>query len=116
MPIYIVDDNSDLSEFLSCLLTDIGYTTHSFSHPSDAIAHMQKTRQKPSILITDYNLPAMNGFELHLKALSLFENIKTIVISGRNVSEKIGKLHFLQKPFSPDEIAQLIQSIKTNDE
>ncbi|PJA31635.1 MAG: response regulator [Zetaproteobacteria bacterium CG_4_9_14_3_um_filter_53_7] len=115
MPIYIVDDNRDLGEFLTCLLQDRGYTVHSFTHPAEALAHMKEQPVHPSVLITDYNLPAMNGYKLHQQMMLLEPTVKTVVISGRNISDEIGDLHFLLKPFAPDEIVELVESIRTQD-
>ena len=112
MTIYIVDDNCHLSEFLTCLLESDGHTVHSFTRPEDALSHMQVSQIQPSILITDYNMPAMNGYNLHLQTLQHAPNVKTIVISGRNVSGEIGDLRFVQKPFAPNELSQLVKSMK----
>jgi len=112
LPIYIVDDNRDLGEFLTSLLEEHGYTVHSFTHPAEALTHMKEQHIRPSMLITDYNLPVMNGYKLHQQALLLAPTVKTVVISGRNVSSEIGDLHFLLKPFAPNAIIELVEEIR----
>jgi len=109
--IYIVDDNHDLVEFLACLLEDTGYKVHPFIHPEDALAHMKAHNIQPLTLITDYNLPLMNGYQLYKATQSHAPKVKTIVISGRDVSTVIGGLSFLQKPFTPEQLIQMINRL-----
>jgi len=109
LTIYIVDDNHDLVEFIGCVLEEIGYTVHTFTHPEDALSHLKESHVQSGTLITDYNLPAMNGYQLHQNIHAIAPDVKTIVISGRNVSGDIKKLPFLQKPFSPVELIQLVR-------
>lgn len=111
MTIYIVDDNNDITEFLSFLLEDKGQQVHAFDHPKSALDHLKSTQLKPHILITDYNMPGMNGLELRNRIEAIAPEVKTIVISGRNVSGIIGGLHFLQKPFTPNQITGLIDRL-----
>ena len=112
MTIYIVDDNQDLLEFISYLLEDIGYKVHSFTHPEDALAQLEASNSQPEILITDYNLPVMNGYELHQSISALAPELKTIVISGRDVAaEDIKGLTFIQKPFSPSYLVKLVKAL-----
>ena len=111
--IFIVDDNRDITDFLTVLLSDEGRCVHAFNLPKDAIAHLEANQTKPAILITDYNMPTMNGVERHQKIQAHSPAIKTIVISGRNVSSMIGDLHFLQKPFAPDHLIDLVNQLSS---
>jgi len=113
MPIYIVDDNPDVCEFLSFLLSSDGHRVHTFARPEDALSHMKTKHLHPEILITDYNMPHMNGYELHQHVCQYAPNVKTIVISGRSdIRGLIGDLHFLQKPFPPDNMITLVEALK----
>jgi len=114
MPIYIVDDNPDVCEFLAFLLSSDGHRVHAFAHPEDALSHMKTKQLQPGILITDYNMPRMNGYELHQQVCQFSPDVKTIVISGRsNMRGLIGDLHFLQKPFPPDHMIKLVEALKS---
>ncbi len=113
MPIYIVDDNPDICEFLAFLLSSDGHRVHAFAHPQDALSHMKTKQLHPGILITDYNMPCMNGYDLHMQVRQYAPEVKTIVMSGRSdLRGLIGDLHFLQKPFSPDSMIQLVETLK----
>jgi len=111
MPIYIVDDNPDVCDFLAFLLSSEGHRVHAFANPEAALTHMQTKQMNPVMLITDYNMPRINGYELHQQVSQLAPDVKTIVISGRNVTHLIGNLHFLQKPFPPDHMVKLVNAL-----
>jgi len=111
MCVIIVDDNEHISEFLSFLLQDEGYDAVSFHCPEVALSYIQQHGIRPRYLITDFNLPIMTGYQLHQAVSKHVGDIKTIVISGRQLREEIGGLPFLQKPFSPDDLLQMMQVI-----
>lgn len=66
----------------------------------------------PEIIITDLQMPGMNGFELieEIKKSSLYKRVPIIVLSGQsNSSErvkclKLGASDYLAKPFNPEEL------------
>ncbi len=114
MLIYIVDDNPDVCEFLAFLLSSDGHRVHVFEDPEQALSHMLEWSLQPDILITDYNMPKMNGYQLHRQVSRHAPQVKTIVISGRNdLRREIGDLHFLQKPFPPEHLVGLIETLKS---
>ncbi|MDQ6995838.1 MAG: response regulator [Mariprofundus sp.] len=113
MAIYIVDDNPDVCEFLAFLLSSDGHRVYAFCNPEDALSHMKNRQIQPCILITDYNMPHINGYELHQQVCQHAPAVKTIVISGRTDARRlIGNLHFLQKPFPPDHVIKLVEALK----
>ena len=112
MKIIIVDDNPHISELLAFMISSIGYQVNTFEHPDHALAHMEEADIKPHVLITDYNMPGMTGYELHKKTIQHAPDVNTIVISGRPLDKQVGDLHFMQKPFNPDHIIKLIETFK----
>jgi len=85
----------------------MGYVVHIFEHPSDALSKI-RDGETPDLLISDFNLPHMNGYLLHLAIKELLPEIRTIIISGRKVRHEVGSLPFLQKPFPPDHLISLV--------
>jgi len=111
MAIFIVDDNQDMLEFLHTLLSKLALDVHSFSHPVDALTSMRTHGLHPRLLITDYDMPALNGVELHQHMVSLIPELRTIVISGGCLHNNKHKLPFLQKPFKPEAIVAMARGL-----
>ncbi|MDX8406247.1 MAG: response regulator [Mariprofundus sp.] len=110
MSIYVVDDNSHICEFLAYLLSSEGYKVHTFALPGEALDYLQSTGVMPRMLISDYNLPAMNGYQLHQALQGQAPAMRTIIISGRRLGGEVGDLPFLQKPFPPEQLMNLVHA------
>jgi two-component system, OmpR family, alkaline phosphatase synthesis response regulator PhoP len=81
----------------------------------EAIGH-----ECPDILITDFQMPRLNGLELiarirenpATRALPVVVlTAKGFEISPEELAEKLGVLAVLGKPFSPRELLRLVESI-----
>ncbi|MBN4076698.1 response regulator [Mariprofundus ferrooxydans] len=110
MVVFVVDDNEDITDFLACLLSGQGIDVHTFNHPLAALACIKQSQLMPRWLISDYNLPSINGVELHKRIKSLTPNLQTLIISGRNAQPDVGHIPFMQKPFQPEQLINHIRS------
>jgi FixJ family two-component response regulator len=111
MPVFVVDDNEHICEFITFLLSELGHQVHAFESPDEALAFIEAQEIRPRILISDFNMPGMNGVELHEAICQLEPKLKTIIISGRRVEDRIGGLPFLCKPFPPQHLIQMIEKL-----
>lgn len=74
---------------------------------------------QPDILITDICMPIMDGLELICKMQELNYSLKTVIISGYDDfayakrALTLGVTEYLLKPFSPDEVYEVLEKIKT---
>jgi CheY-like chemotaxis protein len=70
---------------------------------------------KPSLFITDYRLPHMNGLELcdRLRATKGLEHTPAIVMSAYLPEQEVEKRHLvgLQKPFELDDLLNTVESL-----
>ncbi len=81
---------------------------------------MEKLKQNwVDIIVSDVNMPEMNGLEL-LQSLSqdpLYQNIPVIIVSTEGSSERIkealdkGAKGFIKKPFLPEEIRKVLYNV-----
>ncbi|MCK5683938.1 response regulator [bacterium] len=113
MKILVIDDEKDVVKFLVKLLKIKGFKDVRFAE--NGKEGLKKYYDyKPDLILTDINMPEMDGLEL-LKNIKA-ENPDTIVIilSGIGSSENVIKaleLHadnFLKKPFSSKQLVQLL--------
>ncbi len=115
----IAEDDEEVLETLSNLLTRAGFDVVCSSNGKDALDKILANENQFDVLITDYNMPFMTGGELIgeiLKAKINFEKI--IIVSGMqkneiSVAQLISEntnIHFKPKPYSIDGLIKLIES------
>jgi DNA-binding response OmpR family regulator len=70
-----------------------------------------------SMMITDFNMPGMNGFELTKRAKNISPAMPVIMVTGADSPEipklaaEAGVSRILYKPFEPSELIDVINSI-----
>jgi signal transduction histidine kinase/CheY-like chemotaxis protein len=110
--IFVVDDDVNLLRLTSEILKKHNYRVFSFTDPNEALNAMQKTPF--DILITDIQMPNMDGFEFIQKLKNTnYSNQPIIAITGRdNIAVetylKTGFTHLVRKPYSPIDLIKII--------
>lgn len=68
-PILIVEDDKDDCELLTTALLAIGIKNEflCFQNPTDALAYLKTTENDTFLIISDVNMPMMNGFDFKKK-------------------------------------------------
>ncbi len=80
--VLVVDDSPDLLEILTELVISLGWECHEASNGMDAFKLAQEIN--PSLIVSDIQMPGMNGLELlrSIKADSQLRHIPIILISS----------------------------------
>lgn len=109
--ILVADDSPSIRKFVSFALTMKGYKIIPVSDGMEALEKLPK--EKVNLVITDLNMPNLDGFEL-IKAIRSNEDLKEIPIiilsslaGGEEVRKgmEYGANSYLIKPFDPKRIA-----------
>ena len=108
----IVDDEKFYADLLAKLLTqNLECTVHVFDRPVDALAALPLL--KPSVVVTDYHLPKINGLEFIRAATPLLPDAAFILNTGDNMpdyDDAVGQVPSLKsrlaKPFGWRELAR----------
>ena len=114
--ILVLDDEPDLLELLSALLTSAGYKVHTAQTAEDMQIFL-KEKNLPDLLVLDLLLAGSYGGELVriLKADQHTRNIPILMISAHPSVEQAAHEHgadaFLSKPFDIDEFLALVESL-----
>ena len=77
--IVVVDYELDLVNLFSDALSLYGYDVSVFTDPIAALEYIKKNPDKYSLLITDFSMNNMNGYELEIKVKELNHNIQVIL-------------------------------------
>lgn len=113
--ILLVEDDEDIGEFIAQALKD--ETPYTVLHVTDGTRALDAVNSvKPSLFILDYQLPGINGIELHdrLHAIKELETIPTLIVSANVPSRKDmqqRQIAFLKKPFDLNELFKAVEGL-----
>jgi FixJ family two-component response regulator len=112
--ISIVDDDESFREGLAALMSSHGFDTEAFDSGS---SFLDSTRPAHTdCLISDVQMPGMNGLELLERLAELGRSVPTILITARHDEVlraralRSGVRCYLHKPFDEDELLRCIHS------
>ncbi|ALV08648.1 hybrid sensor histidine kinase/response regulator [Roseateles depolymerans] len=112
-PVAYVDDDPIVLMMVEQLLLKAGFAVTAFASPDEFLAAMQSTPGRFQVLVTDFNMPNMNGAELAVAARAIDPSLPIVVTTGF-VSEELeaaaaslGQMAVLQKARSYEELAEL---------
>jgi signal transduction histidine kinase/HAMP domain-containing protein len=114
--ILVVEDNEDLLEVTTAMLTTFGYRVLCARNGAEAV-QMLESGQEFELLFSDVVMPnGMNGVELAREARRLSKGIKILLTSGHagNVLERhqaVDEFPIIDKPFRLADLAQRLQTI-----
>ena len=111
--IVIVDDEPITLKQLRRILEKEAYQVSAFSNPQRALKHIEKT--PCHLVISDIRMPTMNGLELMTRVKARFPDTEVILITGyASIDGAIeatreGAFHYLEKPFTPDQVRNQVK-------
>jgi DNA-binding response OmpR family regulator len=112
MNILVVDDERSIVDLCVKVLGRLG---HDVSGLTDGEEALSKIAGSPiDLLVVDYKMPGLNGFEVIRRARSLHRGLRIVLITGHGTREVVGEAidggvnGILVKPFTPDELTQTI--------
>lgn len=116
--VLITEDDEMVRSLIELLLSRTGYQVLSAEDGDEAIRLCEATQKPIDFLITDVIMPGtLNGIRLSEKLQANYPNLKSIFISGHMNNTVVQQLTlspdlpFLQKPFSPHDLLNLLQKI-----
>lgn len=108
--IVLVDDNLELITLFKEILEKNGYKVWGFTNPEIALEFIRNNLTKCNLVISDYQLPQLNGYELGKKIKEIDKNIKMILVSNYEDShENTSEFKFIQKPITIDNLIETIE-------
>ena len=104
--VLLVDDDAAVLVVIACMLEDLGCEVVC-AHGGEEALEILSRQQNVSILITDINMPGMDGYELAERATRIRPALKVLQLSGRE-GRRDG-FPMLRKPFSEEDLARVMQ-------
>ncbi|MEW6379107.1 MAG: response regulator [bacterium] len=113
--ILIVDDEQNISFVLQNVLEDAGYD---IATADNGIAALESIRhQKPDMIITDINMPYMDGLQLLGIVKDMHPEIKNIVMTGSSnqsyyqKAKEYGVIYYITKPLDFENLRIKIDAV-----
>jgi DNA-binding NtrC family response regulator len=109
--ILIVDDQQQVLEMVEFMLRAAGYEVYAARNATDALAIARQVGCELNLLLTDMNMPHIDGHDLILAIRRLCPNVDTIVMSGDLSADdvRIKNYKMIWKPFTME---QLVEAVK----
>lgn len=117
--VLLIEDEPNIIEAISFLLTRDGWTVH--THSEGATALDKVLQGVPDLVILDVMLPGRSGYDIlrDLRAHDLTADVPVMMLTARgqakdrDMAEQLGATHFMTKPFSNAEILECVRTLAT---
>lgn len=115
--ILVVDDDPVSLKVVTAILKQVGYETLTAASGSEALSRLDELR--PDLVISDVEMPRMNGYELtrQLRQHPLTAHLPIMILTAHDtVQEKIrgfeaGADEYMLKPFEPSELQARVRAL-----
>jgi CheY-like chemotaxis protein len=111
--ILVVDDDPGVLTYIAFVLQKEGYIVYKSSDGKGALDIARQRGDEIRLLITDVNMPVLDGVALAREFLKILPHVPVLFISGLQAEDAatVPGIHaYLPKPFSP---AQLTRAVRT---
>lgn len=111
--ILIVDDDPDVRQIMSGVLSDFGYQVREASDGASALDILKNNR--PDLMVIDFGMPGLSGAEVAASARAVDQSLRILFVSGYSdtsaIEKAVGKIALLRKPFLP---AEFVAAVRTS--
>ncbi len=118
--ILVVDDEPLVGNFISEILEAQGHTVVAIDNPKRVLDIVKTNPHMVSMLITDFNMPGMDGIMLSEEIRALACDMPIIICTGYSDaidserSGAVGISAIVKKPMKGEELANLVETILTS--
>jgi len=111
-----IEDDEDQLTLIPRVLEQLGYTVRSFQNPAEAVSVICGEGPPLDLVITDYDMPGMNGFDVAGLLRECRPELPVIMVSGRKQAQEFldpaGNVKlFLSKPYNKDMLGRAIRDV-----
>jgi two-component system chemotaxis response regulator CheY len=115
--VLIVDDSASMRQLIAFTLERAGFEVAQGVNGKDGLVQLAK--HKPQLIISDLNMPEMDGLEFirQLRTLASSRLTPVLMLTTENDSNKkqqgksAGATGWLVKPFQPEQLLQVIARV-----
>jgi two-component system, chemotaxis family, chemotaxis protein CheY len=115
--ILTVDDSRTMREMLRHTLANAGFEVVTAEDGADGIQKLRESQ--PDVVITDINMPVMDGFEFieNVRKFEEYNRVPILVLTTESAPEKkrraqsAGATGWIVKPFDPEKLTRAVNRV-----
>ena len=116
--VLVVDDSKTMRDMVTFTLTGAGYQVVQASDGKEAVGKLSNG-SKPALVVTDLNMPEMDGLELikEIRKMPALKFTPILMLTTESSDEKkaAGKLAgatgWIVKPFNPEQFIKIVKKV-----
>jgi len=111
----VVDDSPSTLKLAAAMLKKLGYEVRTAGEGAEALFHFHNSPCE--LVLTDYEMPAINGYQLGRKIKSKAPEIRVVIMTGLGRAAVAGLISdetidgWLFKPFYLEELKTLLERV-----
>src|SRR5262245_16741904 len=109
--VLVADDEPAIRSLAILILKSAGHAVVAAGNGLEAIALYRGTPEQYDLVITDLDMPVMDGYQLILLIRETKPAAKIIAMSGNPARELPAAISFLPKPFTPQQLRDLCGTV-----
>jgi two-component system cell cycle sensor histidine kinase/response regulator CckA len=115
--VLVVDDEPVIRAYVSRTLTLAGLQVAVARDGREALRLVADGLVRPTVVVTDIEMPEMNGIELAARLLALRPRLRIVMMTGDPARAEAARLHpsivdeVLLKPMRPDELVRAVRPV-----
>ena len=112
-----VDDDQPMLVMVEALLQRLGYRVTIVERPREALERVRADPHAFDLVVTDYNMPELNGIELTASIAALRPDLPVVISSGfvsdelRSAALAAGVRALLQKEYTLEQLPQVVDQV-----
>jgi len=111
--VFVIDDDSAITESLSDLAQFLNLSVETFSSAFEFLEYLQSnTIPKTTCLVADVRMPRMSGIDLQQRLIEKGQQYPMIIVTGhgneeiKQKAEDLGVFAYFEKPYLTQDIAK----------
>ena len=117
----IVDDSKTVRMILTRLLKEVGF--QSFAQAGDVREALDRLREsKPELVLVDWNMPVMSGFEflVEMRSHREYDDVTVVMVTTESEMSQVasaleaGANEYVMKPFTKEVIQEKLQLLEVS--
>ena len=118
MKVLVAEDSSTMRHILVKCLNSMGFNEiRQFGDGESAVEWLDGSNEKPGLILLDWNMPKMNGFQVlqHVRSQASTKSIPIIMVTTESEKDSVikalsaGANDYLTKPIDMDRLLAMIR-------